>query len=722
MTASIFEGVLGNNSLYAEQYIKDIILLTKSVVLVSHSEGKLYNNYIRMVSPQYPINNDRTTWRYYHHVAAKYHELDTMMEMVSWDSGEVIDITRANLVRHKVTKKELLKFESLYRTVVDAHPHQELLLRAILTQEEDVKLGDVAAMSDYSIVSYDQSKVEPQESGLIKELQMRIDNYSVSRTLPYYSIDESLYMATMYHVLYAFIVKSLLTIRLKAAKTPHAHSFHIKSYLASHHYLDEAYEYLTMEQKLFLYRNANYLDTHAGTEDVFRTLIDKLFSPRKTSVINYEFKQGSEVDFNGDVSYAFKQKLLNRANLVIDPRDFTLKELGEKEATISLGNQREHALHADEINESLNLSLSSQLKTKDLEISLVDNSRDVKYSLWDALVDTWANSLRLKLAQYVVTYIDPTSGGNIVLTAEDAFKLFTLLVHQARGETLTTFPAYYIDTALRDNLPTVETISRNFYRPSHYLRMQTEEMRFKAPAYNYLDTPFALGDLARSIYTYEFGLWVYLANIGDFHMNAQLSMAGEMLHCTAVYTQDTETVADFVRRIAFPTAVLLDSASSFTSLNSLLSTVSGNLLGKLDQNRYTVASLVNVFKKFKSYSTQIIDSYTYSESILGLVGTPYTSVGVFSTSNQMSIELGYVGVDTSSKSSNRIAVEERANTQVGIVSYSDIRIEVGTVSTTDGGVFNTVPLDLPVTSVEVMVDQPELTKPSQETLLFLAFN
>jgi len=721
MTASIFEGVLGNNSLYAEQYIKDIILLTKSVVLVSHSEANLYNNYIRMALPQYQVNNDKTTWRYYHHVAAKYHELDTMMEMVSWDSGEVIDITRANLVRHKVTKKELLKFESLYRSVVDAHPEQELLLKAILTQEEDVKLSDVVLMGNYGIVSYDQSKVEPQESGLIKELQLRIDNYSVSRTLPYYSIDESLYMATMYHVLYTFIVKSLLTIRLKAAKTPHAHSFHIKSYLASHHYLDEAYEYLTMEQKLFLYRNANYLDTHAGTEDVFRTLIDKLFSPRKTSVLNYEFKQGSEVDLNGDVGYAFKQKLLNRANLVIDPRDFTLKELGEKEATISVGNQREHTLRSSEINESLNLSLSSQLKTKDLEISLVDNSRDVKYSLWDALVDTWANSLRLKLAQYVVTYVDPTSGGNILLTAEDAFKLFTLLIHQVRGETITTFPPYYIDTVLRDNLPTVEAISRNFYRPSHYLRLQTEDMRFKAPTYNYIDTPFALGDLARSVYTYEFGLWVYLTNIGDLHMNAQLSMASEMLHCTAMYTQDTETVADFVRRVAFPTVVQLDSKSSFASLNSLLSTISGNLLDKLDQNRYTVASLVNVFKKFKSYSTQIIDSYTYSESILGLVGTPYTSVGVFSTANQMPIELGYVGVETFAKTSNRLPLVEYVDTLPGVTAYSEIRIEVGVVSTTDGGVYNTVPLEIPATVLDVTVDQPELTKPSQETLLFLAF-
>ena len=147
---------------------------------------------------------------------------------------------------------------------------------------------------NFKIVSYTSTLVEENEHDLMFELQQAIDNYKHIRLIPYYSLSDNLFLTSQYHVFYNFILMKILAIRLKNAKTLKAHTFHIKNYLASHHYLDGSYTHLTKKQSLFLYRNLLYLDNHAGHNSTFNILIDKLFTDRNISIVNYIYKQEND--------------------------------------------------------------------------------------------------------------------------------------------------------------------------------------------------------------------------------------------------------------------------------------------------------------------------------------------------------------------------------------------------------------------------------------------
>ena len=110
-------------------------------------------------------------------------------------------------------------------------------------------------------------------------------------------------MASLFQVLYHFILTSLIAIRLTNAKTQLAHSYHVLSYLASHHGLDRHYLFMTKSQRLFLYRNLLYLDNHSGRQHVFKLLIDKIFTDKRVSVVNYRSLQRNQTNSDSYIDY-----------------------------------------------------------------------------------------------------------------------------------------------------------------------------------------------------------------------------------------------------------------------------------------------------------------------------------------------------------------------------------------------------------------------------------
>ena len=75
-STSILERALGSNKLYTEKYIRDNILLTKSIVIKSKREAELYNDYVTIAKGLAVDLTDPASWRYYHHLAAQYHAAD----------------------------------------------------------------------------------------------------------------------------------------------------------------------------------------------------------------------------------------------------------------------------------------------------------------------------------------------------------------------------------------------------------------------------------------------------------------------------------------------------------------------------------------------------------------------------------------------------------------------------------------------------------------------
>lgn len=617
MSISITERILSSNKFYTDKYLKDTINLTKSITLKNNKEATLYNEYIVNIYPSHFIDNsDKRTWRYYKHLSGEVYSLDVPMVVISIDNGESIELSPQSLSFHKLTHKELLKFDLFYKEIVDKYPDQELYLKTIINNSVKYTIQEIIDLEDFSIVSYNYSLIEENEHDLMYHLQNRIDNYKNTKLIQHYALTDSLFIASQYHILYNFIFTTLIALRLQNAKTLRAHSYHILNYLSSHHYLDIHHFALTKKQALYLYRNLLYLNNHSGRDLIFRTLIDKLFTDRNITVVNYTYSQSNTIDDNNYTEYKFKQKLLNNANFVYSYLDYDLQDVLNKELPLVEGNPKQIKYHYDEIDTSYKNSLYSTLLTKDIETIIVDNTDTVKHKLIETLIDYWGYLLKTNNIKFLVSLQDPVSNKQLRLNTKDLFKLFIIVLFKLNKIDLVEFPDYFIKRVYKPTLPTREELQSYFYRKHYYHKPMIDEILRAVPKYATTITSYQFEQFVTSIYRLNIGLWLFTTNQHDKDDEGQFSNLIENLHHKDIYSFNDETVTVFLKRVAleglldYPTEALQEM--SFSILNNMYD----NKLSFLNKYKFIQKSLIEVFKKFNSYTVQLVDNYSNEPAIL----------------------------------------------------------------------------------------------------------
>ena len=628
MSTSITEDILSSNRLYTDTYLKNTINLTKSVVIKNDKEARLYNQFIELNYPNHKVDESKVTWRYYKHLSGQYHSLDKPMELISVDNGSLIELNINNIRLNKNTHKELLKYSYYYEELVNKYPEQELLIKTLLATSPRKSITTIIGMSDYTVVNYNSNLVEENEEELIHKLQERIDNYKVTKLLHQYTTTDSLFLASQYHVLYSYIVTSLLSLRLENAKTPRAHSYHILNYLSSQHYLDLPYRHLTKRQALYLYRNLLFLNNHSGSNLVQESLIENLFNERNISVVNYKYEQTNKLNPDNSMEYFFKQELMNKKDLVYSQSDFTLGDLSNREINQAKHNKDIYNYTTDKINDKLLYSLSNKLPTKNLETIITDVTDSVKYKLIPTMVDYWAFLIKEKLVNFLVAVTDPINNGTVQMNTTDLFKLYTILLYKVNHLELTSFPSYRIKRVFKRNIPTTEELRTTYYRLKPHQVDVIDEVVNSIVPYEVVSTAFGFSEFISSIYKLNIGLWLLESNVHDKDDNGQLANTLSRLQTHDTLTMNDETPQEFLYRIGledlyeYPLDVL--EVMSYNILDSLFD----NKLDLLNKYKFIQKALVEIFKKFTSYTTQLLDDYTYESSELGGVkDTRYTTTG-----------------------------------------------------------------------------------------------
>lgn len=623
MATSIIEKVLGNNRFYTDSYIRETITFVKSIVVKNDKEAQLYNDLIKLSTPSFTPELRKADWRYYRHIVGLTYHLDRPVTIVSVDNGETITLNKEILQIHRRTHEELLKFELYYEKVVKTYPELELYIKGVITTPVFHDVQKIIDAEDYTITSYNPQLVEPNEHNLISQLQLRIYNYKNTWLIGFYAMADNLFLASQYHILYNFLVTSLLAIRLAAAKTNHAHSYHIRLYLASHHYLDDSILFLTKEQQLFLYRNMLYLDNHSGSNFTFQTLIDVLFSARNISVINYVFKQRNTTDTNALMQYRYKQKLLNSKKLVVNTADVELQTIAAKERPLAPGNNAVYDYHFDEVDFKHRNSLFSELLSKDLETVLLDETDSVRYKLIQTLTDYWAKLLQSNRMSFLVEVVDPVTSLPVRLSAKDLFKLYLIVVNAVQGTSIQQFPAYRIQRVFKDQVPDQPTLLRGCYQLDKTQQQYVQDVIDVVPSYQYYLTSYQFEQFVSQIYKLNIGLWHLLSNYSNKNTEGQMHWVIDRLHETSLYEVDTvESVNDFIDRIGIedPRKQTLPQLQSF--LFEILDNAYDKKLSFLSRYQKLQDALTKVFFKFNSYTVQLMNNY-YGDSPY-LVGTKDT--------------------------------------------------------------------------------------------------
>lgn len=365
------------------------------------------------------------TWKYYLNLNGQYHFSDSPIRIVSLDTLETIEFTKANLQVHTNTRLNYKHGSRYYKLLLEEHPGQQTLINGILNP---IDLQTAINAEDFDIIYFPDWLIEPQEHSLTFRLQERCkaittkwDNYRYDTTNEYF-------IMAYVSIVQMSLLPALLNIRLSNCGTNEAHTYHITHFLASHGRLDRYIRFMTLEQKLFLYRNIRYIERNIGKTETFQLLIEKLLTARQIPLSEFSIRQLNTFDDQALPLIQVRRKALNTLYNVPDKDYFDFLEIPAKEANTAPYNTLYYEARYDAVEESFKLGGSSVVQTKDLESNMVDLSGAWPDPIEVVLLREWIYHAFSGRYQATVTYRDPISFQMHSLSVQDAFIYLQYLV------------------------------------------------------------------------------------------------------------------------------------------------------------------------------------------------------------------------------------------------------------------------------------------------------
>jgi hypothetical protein len=602
-------------------FLYDTLALTKSIVLHLPTEAQKYNDYLTLLNPNYSVPDDTQQWRYYKNINEELftspipnHFANKVVSITSLDDGTNFTLTRSNLIFHPYTRNELLKFGSYYDETIKKYPNEELYIKSVISDKIDT-LPVTDTTPKLKIVRINKALIEQQEDNIVSQLQDWIDNYQVTWFFEQYALSDGLFTAAQLTELYYAIFRKIIAIRLQNAKTIKAHSFHIETYLASILKLDEQFYALNFKQKMYFYRNILYLNNHVGSNQTFDRLIDILFNERKISIQAIDYRaQNKFVGY--DRQYSFNKRPLNKTNIVYDYKDLNLDELSKLEYPLAPSNINHWKTYFDNISEKLKYSLHEILYTKDLSSIFYNYTDNVRYALFDTIVNTWLYLNKTNRAKFLILVFNKGTNNYTNLTNTDALKLFIYALYKRNHITLNTFPEVSISHVLREPFFSTDDMLSTAYIHKYYYRTFIDYIKTYAPTYINVNNREFFYQYTLSVYLYNIALYLIESNESDVNDHAHYRNFIAQLFKDEVYTFDTESTSDFLNRI------------NFSNINDYSDDDLENLIGKIVDTVYDnhyfdflnfaniQKGIIDVFKKLTSYTIQITDSYVHKNPLL----------------------------------------------------------------------------------------------------------
>lgn len=443
------------SSAYYELYLKGILDLVGTIVVKSEVSALAINNWVK--ANRYPVDTLRPeTWKYFLNIAGKYHESDEKMTVKSLDNSEVIELTVENMALHRNTRREYKYRSRYYNELVGRYPNQEDLILGILNP---VDINKAIAAKDHTILYYDTSLVESGEIDLIYNLQLWIDAFFKRWNVADYSYTESLYTAAQLGVMYSFMPKQIINLRLANCKTDRAHSFHIKQYLTSFGRLDPYVDFLNTKQRLFFYRNIKYLNLNSGKAETFEKLTEKVMTERHFPLAEYTLRHNTET-LEADLYPAveLRRTSINGLTSALGADIKSVRGVLDLEQGLALTNAEVQTEAEITIPRMMKNSLSSSLETKVLESNVLDKTDAEPFTLSDVVFNHWIYFACVGRYTSIFTITNPSTGEDLYLTAKEMFILWLYTYNKARGSTLDIVPNIIAKRVKRNPLPTFEEL------------------------------------------------------------------------------------------------------------------------------------------------------------------------------------------------------------------------------------------------------------------------
>lgn len=586
---------------YQQLYLTDTKTLAKTMVIKSEVSAELINTYLILKYGTDAVDlSDPTSWKYYLNISGEYHPTDTRMTVISLDNLEVIEFTKENLEIHTATANAYAYGTRYYYSLVNKYPTQEQLILGILYPAD---LISAVAADDSTILTYPTGLVEDQEITLIQELQTWLYALMDRWDVKAYRITDSLYPVAQLGVMYLQLPNKILNLRVKRCKTNEAHSFHIRMYLASHSGLDKYFDYMTLKQALFLYRNIEYIEHHVGRQATFNWLMGKILTDRHIPLAEYQARLEDTFDSGYNPSYRFKKIPLNTEYNTPNKDFFELDELLDKEKPLAIENSDYINYNTPDIDRQIKNSASSILLTKDLESSMLDLTGNEIEPLTEVLFSHWGWLSANHLYRVAISYKDPRTSEMQTLFSDDAFIYYIYIMMMSINAPITHIPDFISLAVQKLTLPTVDEImsvadskymgdkiiarwlfqnqprittcfsvssfnrlGRRIFEAKQkqwYLRSRTEHMKERAFVENmgyqlYCDAPITFNDAGQA-----FNTWLRSKSLPiiDYTHDECVELMGNLFNAATGYVADPTKVIKNIQRAMLSIMAQLSSYS-----------------------------------------------------------------------------------------------------------------------------------------------------------------
>ena len=442
-------------------YQSKAIVVTRTMVIKFHKIAEAINESV--IADGYSVDPlNPASWKYYMNMFGEYHESDRarLLELSNGEhdsirikvAGETqpieVDFNKYNIsgANGDVAIANEYRFNTFYfNELVNLYPEFEELILGILnpiptslstTANEGEILycgGYVKTIlsngqphyvrQDYGIIN-ENYLIEPNEENLIHHLQTYIYNYLERWWNAGYAVTSNLFLTTFITALYLSIPQMLGNIRLMNAKTPQAHSFHIREHLDSWGGLGWVTEYLSKGVLLWLYRNMVWLNANRGKTKVFEDLISNVLTPSNIPITGFRIRHDVE-DLSEDVLTSdpfMEQYKLNFARNSAPTRNEII-DIIEAEVSLASENYYDQAGQVETTANRSKFSMFDNLNSKVLESTVVDDSNKVPVTLEDIALNLWCFTASTGDYRGTVIFTNPINNERIQLTPLNAYIL-----------------------------------------------------------------------------------------------------------------------------------------------------------------------------------------------------------------------------------------------------------------------------------------------------------
>ncbi len=458
---------------------------------------KAINNYL-IKTNNYVDLEDPTSWKYYKNIAGEYHYTNTLMTIESLDTLETIEFTKENLVIHRATAKEYTYNSTYYRELLNRYPEQEQLILGILHPVDKQTAIDA---EDGTILWYDNNYVDANEYDLIPRLETWIKRYMVRWNVVGYNVIQDLFPAFHLAELALNLPMQIELIRLSNVHTHKVNGFHVRMFLAGYLHLDDFYDYLSLESRLWLYRNIRYIIKNIGKKETFDLLVENILSTRGIPLTRYGLTHSTD----GLVDNLLPTSIITSSpvNLLsIGGRDTPVDLRTFMERLNGVAKSNASVLEEEVVNITRDFARSglNTVPTKTLESQIVDLSESGRFKRSDVLMQYWLFLSSNGRYNSTISFTNPSDGVVYRVPANDAWVMMTYFMLRSLGSTNDVIPDFYAYDILRTPRPTftaLRNISTPYYISDEWINLILSDI----PAIGSYISTASFIEFAESIYT-----------------------------------------------------------------------------------------------------------------------------------------------------------------------------------------------------------------------------